>query len=217
MAGNLKDLISFGEKFIGVPYVYGGTTPKGFDCSGYTKYVWGHYGVKLPRTSQDQARAGIAVSKHELSPGDLILSDWGEGPNSHVALYAGNGMLLEAPRTGQTVHAIHFTKGYEAHVNGYRRVGSKKKGLLDTITAITGGALGDVVGSVENAAGGLFSFPSQITGFFSTAADDLTSVTEFFAAFFRPSTYVRIGAGLMGAVFVAAACVFLLMDARNNA
>lgn len=215
MAANLKDLIAYAKKFEGVPYVYGGETPKGFDCSGYVRYVFAHFGIKLPRTSQDQARAGVAVDEGHLSPGDLVLSDWGEGPNSHIAIYAGNSTLLEAPRTGETVHAIYFSKGYGAHVNGYRRVTSKKTGILDTIEGIAGDYASGWVEGATGAASGLLQFPAEIVSFFTTATSDMAEVAQFFGAFFRPSTYVRIGAGFMGVTFLVAGCVFLLLEARE--
>lgn len=215
---SLKDLIAYAEKFRGVPYVFGGTTPRGFDCSGYVRYVFAHYGIKLPRTSQDQAHAGTSISADHLSPGDLIFSDWGDGPDSHVAIYAGAGRLLEAPRTGETVRLAPFDANYRSHTNGYRRVTSKKKGVLDTIESFPGDVIGDVgnlLGDAGSSAGSLLSFPSEITGFFSTAATSLASTVEFFTAFFRPSTYVRIGAGAAGILFLSAGIMFLLWEAKE--
>jgi len=210
----LQDLISYATKFLGIRYVYGGTTPKsGFDCSGYVRYVFKKFGIDLPRTSQDQARSGVAVDHKDLSPGDLVFSDWGEGANSHVAIYAGKGKIIEAPRTGLTVRVADLNSGYLAHVNGYRRVTSKKKGFLDSIESIAG----DVVGDVASASGlgGLLSFPSEIVNFFSQATNGVSSTIEFFTAFFRPSTYVRIGAGVMGSIFLMAGIAFLLWEAKE--
>ncbi len=219
MATSIKDLISYTQQFLGVPYVYGGETPKGFDCSGLVQYVYSHFGVKLPRTSQDQAHAGSAVSEKDLSPGDLILSNWGEGPNSHVAIYAGKGKLIEAPRTGIPVRLADFNANYRAHTDGYRRVSSKKKGVIDTIEDITGNVVGGITDAVGDALGvgsSLLSFPSEITGFFSEAASGLASTVEFFSAFFRPSTYVRIGAGVMGTMFLTAGIAFLIWEANQS-
>lgn len=219
MAADLKDLISYAEQFLGVPYVYGGTTPEGFDCSGLVRYVYRKFGVELPRVSQDQARAGSAVSEKDLSPGDLILSNWGEGPNSHVAIYAGNGKLIEAPRTGVPVRIADFNANYRAHADGYRRVSSKKKGIIDTIEGVAGNVAGDVAGAIGDALGvgkSILSFPSEITGFFGEAASGVASTAEFFAAFFRPSTYVRLGAGVMGIIFLTAGIAFLLWEAKES-
>ncbi|MEO9328271.1 C40 family peptidase [Gordonia aurantiaca] len=74
----------------GVPYVWGGTTPAGFDCSGFTQWAYRQAGLELPRLAQDQDTAGYRVSQAELQPGDLAV--W----SGHVAMYIGNGQLIEA-------------------------------------------------------------------------------------------------------------------------
>lgn len=85
---------------IGKPYIYGGTGPSGYDCSGLTGSAWASVGVSLPRTSQAQYGAGSSVSKGDLQPGDLVFY---YGGISHVALYAGNGQILHASRPGKPI------------------------------------------------------------------------------------------------------------------
>jgi cell wall-associated NlpC family hydrolase len=90
-------IVSIAMRYLGVPYVWGGTTPAGFDCSGFTSYVFAQVGIDLPRTSSAQRYAGTAVSWAEAQPGDLI---WSPG---HIAIYAGDGMQIEAPVPGKSV------------------------------------------------------------------------------------------------------------------
>ncbi|MEU4361853.1 C40 family peptidase [Promicromonospora sp. NPDC023987] len=90
-------VVSIGMRYLGVPYVWGGSTPAGFDCSGFTSYVYAQVGIILPRTSSEQRYAGSEVSWSEAQPGDLI---WSPG---HIAIYAGDGMQIEAPVPGQSV------------------------------------------------------------------------------------------------------------------
>jgi cell wall-associated NlpC family hydrolase len=102
-AGDLgQQLLAEASQLEGVPYVYGGSTPSGFDCSGFTSYVFAQAGKTIPRTSSEQAVAAAPVSGDDLRPGDLIFYSPG-GSVSHVAIYAGNGMVWEAPGSGGQV------------------------------------------------------------------------------------------------------------------
>lgn len=92
-----SDVVSVAMQYLGVPYVWGGSTPAGFDCSGFTSYVFAQVGISLPRTSSEQRYAGTEVSADAAQPGDLI---WTPG---HIAIYAGDGMQVEAPVPGETV------------------------------------------------------------------------------------------------------------------
>src|SRR4051794_18450368 len=87
--------VAYAARFLGVPYVFGGESPKGFDCSGLVQYVYEKLGVKLPRTADLQANVGPHVSLNDLQPGDLIFSAWdgdvGANGVGHVGIYAGNG------------------------------------------------------------------------------------------------------------------------------
>jgi cell wall-associated NlpC family hydrolase len=87
------------DSYVGVKYVWGGNTPSGgFDCSGFTKYIFAKYGVALPRTSREQARAGRAVAADfgSLRPGDLMLFAEPDEAISHVAIYVGNGRIIHS-------------------------------------------------------------------------------------------------------------------------
>jgi cell wall-associated NlpC family hydrolase len=89
--------------FRGVPYKWGGTTPRGFDCSGLVQYVYRDVGVNLPRTSGNQALKGSAVSLTSIEVGDLIFFSIKRGVISHVAIYVGDNQFLHAPSRGKRV------------------------------------------------------------------------------------------------------------------
>ncbi|MGL5417717.1 MAG: NlpC/P60 family protein [Clostridium sp.] len=104
-SGSAQAIISYGEQFIGVPYVWGGESPSGFDCSGLMQYIFGHNGVSLPRTAAAQQECGTPVAKGDLQPGDLVF--WGD-PAYHVAVYIGGGQILVAPHTGAYVTVMNL-------------------------------------------------------------------------------------------------------------
>jgi cell wall-associated NlpC family hydrolase len=99
---NQGSLIANVQQYLGVPYVWGGTTPAGFDCSGLIYYAAQQAGMSLPRTSQAQSTLGTQVSVSDLQAGDLVF--WGGvGSAYHVGIYIGNGQYIHAPAPGQNV------------------------------------------------------------------------------------------------------------------
>lgn len=100
--GSGSTVVEFAKSLIGTPYVYGGTTPSGFDCSGFVQYVYNHFGVSLPRTTTQQENCGTQISVDQAQPGDLYF--WGsKGSTYHVAIAIGNGQYVAAPEPGQSV------------------------------------------------------------------------------------------------------------------
>ena len=95
---NGNDIIQYAKQFIGVPYVWGGTSPSGFDCSGLVQYVYRHFGINISRTTKTQINEGREVGINELQLGDLVFPSSG-----HVTLYAGNGHVIHAPQPGDRV------------------------------------------------------------------------------------------------------------------
>lgn len=204
----VQQAVQLAESYAGrVPYVFGGATPSGFDCSGLVQYVYNSIGVHLPRTSEEQAKVGTPVSYNQLQVGDLVFSSWGgEDPHGHVAIYTGNGKIVEAPHTGEDVHVVPLNSFYLAHVTDYRRVGN----VSPTPAGIPG------AGNLANAAtGGLISWPADMLSFFTDATDVLTGQASWIKAFFQPSTYIRIGAGFFGFLFLIAALFFLVREGRS--
>ncbi|EHL19084.1 hypothetical protein HMPREF9628_00318 [Peptoanaerobacter stomatis] len=90
-------VLKIAYNYLGVPYVWGGTTPRGFDCSGFVQYVYAQRGIYLPRTTYEQVNVGRRVSRSQLRPGDLCHFP------GHVGIYIGDGMMIHAPKPGDVV------------------------------------------------------------------------------------------------------------------
>ena len=103
--GGNDEVIKFAKKFLGTPYVWGGTSPQGFDCSGFVQYVYRKFGKNLPRISADQARAGKRVDLRDLQPGDLVAIDNASrnAGADRIGIALGNGLVIHAPRPGSNV------------------------------------------------------------------------------------------------------------------
>jgi cell wall-associated NlpC family hydrolase len=107
---------------LGVPYVLGGRSPKGFDCSGLVWFVYRQHGVDLPDASWKQVKAGRPVDRDELAPGDLVFFQT-KGRISHVGLYVGAGKMIHAPGRGKTVVKVSMKEKYFLqHFAAARRV-----------------------------------------------------------------------------------------------
>ena len=105
-------VVNIARGLLGIPYVYGGSTPAGFDCSGFTQYVFGKAGISIPRTASAQQRAATRVSSPK--PGDLVFFG---SPAWHVGIYTGNGKMIDSPRSGKSTSERSVFSG----VSGYGR------------------------------------------------------------------------------------------------
>jgi cell wall-associated NlpC family hydrolase len=111
-------VVQYAKRFLGTPYVYGGSSPHGFDCSGFVRFVYAHFGVALPHSSYAQFGDGHRVGRGSLHPGDLVFFD----SLGHVGIYVGNGRFIHAPHTGLRVRIQPLAGWYSSRYSGARRL-----------------------------------------------------------------------------------------------
>ena len=113
-SGTGSAIANYALQFVGLPYVYGGKSlTTGTDCSGFTMLVYRHFGYSIARGARGQMRSGVAVSKNELKPGDLVFYSEGGAKATHVAIYIGNGRIVHESTPGRgcvtaSVNIMHF-------------------------------------------------------------------------------------------------------------
>ncbi len=119
------EILAEAQKYLGVRYVYGGSSPSGFDCSGFVYYVLNQVGYAPSRAISGQYKLGMSVEKSDLQPGDIVFfANTYTSGLSHVGIYAGNGQFIHAPNSRSTVSYSDLTSGYWAnHYYGARRMG----------------------------------------------------------------------------------------------
>ncbi|KOS66635.1 peptidase [Lysinibacillus contaminans] len=127
-AATASDLTATATKYLNTPYVYGGTTTSGFDCSGFTSKVFSDLGVKLNRTSSSQYQQGTAVSKSDLEVGDLLFFNTSGSGISHVAIYIGDSKMIHS----QTGKGVSYSDMNDPYYWGSRYVGAKRVTTLDS-------------------------------------------------------------------------------------
>jgi cell wall-associated NlpC family hydrolase len=114
-----EKIVKYAKQYVGVRYVYGGSSPRyGFDCSGFVRYVYQHFGVSLAHSSFADAVTGRRVGRTWMKPGDLVLFDG----NGHVGIYVGHGRFIHAPHTGTVVRISTMAGWYSSRFDGARRV-----------------------------------------------------------------------------------------------
>jgi cell wall-associated NlpC family hydrolase len=135
-SGSSTRVIGTADQYIGTPYRYGGTSPaSGFDCSGFTQYVFARQGVRLPRTAREQAQVGQAVSPDwgAVEPGDLVMFEE-NGRIGHVAIYAGNNRIIHSSASGGGVRYDDLStqrgEWFVDHMVAARRITPDARGLL---------------------------------------------------------------------------------------
>mgnify|MGYP004713982333 FL=1 len=102
-ASKVDKTLKVAKNLIGTPYVYGGSTPAGFDCSGFTMYCYAKAGISLTHNAQAQYNQTKSVSTKDMKKGDLVFFGSGTGSITHVGIYVGNGKFIHSPQTGEYV------------------------------------------------------------------------------------------------------------------
>ncbi|MFS0723367.1 C40 family peptidase [Paenibacillus sp. 1P07SE] len=121
-----KDLRAKVNKVVGTPYKYGGTTTKGFDCSGFVLHIFNQYNVSLPRTSSAQAQKGTKVNRSDLQPGDLVFFNTSGKGISHAGIYLGNGEFAHSSSSKGVIVSKLSSSYYDKRYVTARRVASAK-------------------------------------------------------------------------------------------
>ena len=105
------DVANFAAKYLGTPYVYGGASPSGFDCSGFVQYVYKNFGYSLNRTAEGQNSNGIWIARTNIKPGDIVLFNT-YGGISHAGIYVGNDTFIHAVKPGTPVQYDSMSSSY---------------------------------------------------------------------------------------------------------
>jgi cell wall-associated NlpC family hydrolase len=139
-----RRVLGTAEQYLGTRYTWGGSTPnEGFDCSGYVKYVYGKQGVRLPRTSREQAKAGQSVRARvsSLRAGDLMMFAESRKPISHVAIYAGGGRIIHSSSSGGGVRYDDLVtrrgQWFVQHMVAARRLAVDGRSLVQSLELIS--------------------------------------------------------------------------------
>lgn len=121
VSGDNSSVVTYAKQFIGTQYVYGGMSPSGFDCSGFTSYIYKQYGVSLNRTAAGQYSNGVSINRSDLQPGDLVM--FGKSGINHVGIYIGGGQIVHAANSSRGVTTDTINSGYyNNNYVGARRV-----------------------------------------------------------------------------------------------
>lgn len=133
----MSNVVNTAMQYIGVPYVWGGSTPSGFDCSGLVQYSYKENGITIPRTAQEQYNQSTKIKYEDIKAGDLIFIGDSDSDINHVVMYTGNGEYIEAPHSGANVRtgSIYNLKnivGYGTYGASGTTENTEDKGWLES-------------------------------------------------------------------------------------
>lgn len=112
-------IVGYARRFLGIPYTWGGSSPRtGFDCSGFVRYVYAHFGISLPHSSFADVWRGRHIARRSLEPGDIVFFDG----NNHVGIYIGGNRIIHAPHTGAVVSIAAMSGWYAQTYDAGRRL-----------------------------------------------------------------------------------------------
>ena len=214
----------------GAMYEWAAAGPDTFDCSGLMYWAAQQLGITIPRTTYDMVADNsglVPIARGDLQTGDLIFSDWGEGANSHVAMYVGDGQLVEAPQQGQAVQVNAFSDSYANHATNYRRIPSLNgKGGTSQAGAFVTGLGAGLGGPAGSALSGWINAPKTVTDAMSNvgnAAGNIAGsiakvgkVADLIGKMFLPSNILRGFAMFFGIVFILIGIWFLAREVRES-
>lgn len=203
----VSSMLAFATAQEGKPYVWGAEGPNSFDCSGLVQYAYHHVGIDLPRTAQQQAKVGTSVDKSGIAPGDLVFSDWGDGPNSHVGIALGNGRIVVAPHTGDVVKSEALSSGYLGHVTAIRRIPQLGTGDPSAVAGLGSNP-------VTDAASSIVAPLVQPLRDMADGVKAISGVADLVTKAFLPSNFVRIVCGLVGGMLILLGMRLLSKEVR---
>ncbi len=227
-----QDLVSFALAQRGKPYEWGEEGPAEYDCSGLIWDAARHLGLSVPRTTAGMYGPKsnlLPISKGDLQPGDLVLSKWepGAAPVSHVAMWVGDGTVVEAPQEGQVVRTTKYGSGYQAHTVAFRRI----PGVNGTTAGRgafknpddSGGGIG---GALSNLWPGFLPNPGNLTdatqnvataiGSTAQSARSIANAADLVAQAFTPAGILRGVTFMFGVIFLLIGIWFLAREIRDS-
>lgn len=203
--------------YIGDPYVYGAAGPTQFDCSGLVQFALERLGISnVPRTSEGQWSWVSSIKSSDLQAGDLVFSQW-PGDNTspgHVAIYVGDGQMVEAPKPGEAVHKIALNSFYQKYVTGYGRVPglSYDSGTASSSSTSTSGTSSTSTGSSDTASA-IKQAAAPIAATFGDFSSALTTAMHGVLWIVNPSNWLRVISGIIGGALLITGAVLVAQSA----